>query len=148
MIGEGNAGKGRVLDDKKRIMKTITSPVVLIAAILFVGCRTELPSQHRTEAQADVVQPVQSPPASVPQHLTDVQAIALAAPLLPLPPGDSYRARFIEDASKVYAPGNVRASGGAIWWVYTDRDGAEYRSWMTVVIRDSDGKVLGIEAHL
>ena len=129
-------------------MKITSLFTPLVAATFLVGCRATSPSQPSWQANVDAVPSAQSPPASVPQHLTEADAIALVKPLLPLPKGDSYRARFIEDASKVYAPGQVQVRWGAIWWVYTDRADVQYRSWNVVVIQDSDGTVLGLEGHL
>jgi hypothetical protein len=132
-------------------MKIIAFLLLLNAAICLVGCSSASLDYHFAEANANAVPAAPVPQASAVtppvQHLTAGQAIALAKPLLPLPPGEEYRARFIPDASKVYAPGTGRDRHEAIWWVYTDRDDVRYAGWTVVVIRDSDGKVLGFEDH-
>jgi hypothetical protein len=103
------------------MMKTSTL-ISCLATALIIGCTSvshEEPSGRRHEEPSG-------------RHLTEAQAIAYAKPWLPQPAGESYRVRFRD----------------GVWEVWTDRDGSNFRSWTFVKIRDSDGKVLGLEGRM
>ena len=94
------------------VVRILSPAITYLAVVVTIGCTA---ARHETSSS---------------RHLTEAQAIELAKPVLPLPAGESYRARFKDGT----------------WEVWTDRAGSQFRIWTVVTIRDSNGKVQGV-AH-
>ncbi len=101
-------------------------------ALTFILAGTLLGCASRKDRQYDTTSVVRRKSAPGPR-MTEAQVLALAKPMLPLFAGDSYRRVDFRESTRT-------------WEVSTWPDGgAEVHTWLVVLIRDSDGKVLGVE---
>lgn len=79
---------------------------------------------------------VKMPPDTVPEptasrHLTEAQVLAIARPLLPLPPGESYHVNFRDGT----------------WEVFTEPDGVQVRGGRVILVQDSDEKTQAVTRY-
>jgi major membrane immunogen (membrane-anchored lipoprotein) len=94
-------------------MKKIAYILTLVTVTLFIGCSK----------------------ASSSTHLTKAQVLAIAKPVLPLHPGESYYESFTNGTWKVWASvdGSIRGGWGAT---------------TVLMIQDADGKILSQTTNL